>query len=159
MKKIAKLLVVTALLTALFAMPVMAREVSFSSENTDYLITLLNNNATKLQNELAAFAKTQAGPNAQAIIAAQTALVNGKIAAVNKECAENHIQCLTKKAYDAQQTEARRLSELNYMKTLHGSLQTPEVVNAQKQYDLAIADTAAKNAYLAEAKVKLAPYM
>ena len=69
MKKITKLLAVTAILTMIFAMPVMAKEVSFSSENTDYLITLLNNNAAKLNGDLANFIKVQAGPGADAIIA------------------------------------------------------------------------------------------
>ena len=100
MKKITKLLVVSAVLTMLFAMPVMAKEVSFSSENTDYLITLLNANTAKLNGDLANFIKVQCGPGADAIIANQTALVNSKIAAVNKECAENHIAFLNQKIYN-----------------------------------------------------------
>ena len=161
MKKITKILVVSAILTMLFAMPVMAREVSFSSDNTDYLITLLNNNTAKLQGELAAFAKVQCGPNAQAVIANQTALVNAKIAAVNKECAQNHLECLGKKVYNDKQFEATRLNQLNWFKTLAQGSSTwnDEVAAAQKEYDAAVAKTAADSAYLATAQAKLAPYL
>ena len=161
MKKITKLLVVTAILTMIFAMPVMAREVSFSSDNTDYLITLLNNNAAKLNGELADFAKVQVGPNAQAIIASQTALVNSKIAAVNKECAQNHLACLSGKVYNAKQLEATRLAQLNYFKGLLNVSPTwsDEVASAQKEYDAVVAERQAAEAYLAAAQTKLAPYL
>ena len=161
MKKITKILVVSAILTMLFAMPVMAREVSFSSDNTDYLITLLNNNTAKLQGELAAFSKVQCGPNAQAVIANQTALVNAKIAAVNKECAQNHLECLGKKVYNDKQFEATRLNQLNWFKTLAQSSSTwnDEVAAAQKEYDTVVAERAAAEAYLAAAQTKLAPYL
>jgi len=159
MKKITKLLIVSAILAMVFAMPVMAKEVSFSAENTDYLIVLLNNNANKLNNELSDFIKVQCGPNADAVIASQTALVNAKIASVNKECAENHIECLTKIVNEAKAIEKTRLDQLNWFKSLHGTITSNEINQAQAQYDAAVADTAAKEAYLAAAKVKLAPYM
>ena len=161
MKKITKLLVVTAILTMIFAMPVMAREVSFSSENTDYLITLLNNNAAKLNGELANFAKVQCGPNAQAVIANQTALVNSKIAAVNKECAQNHLTMLSGKVYNAKQLEATRLAQLNNFKALCNVSPTwaDEVAAAQKEYDACVANTTAAEAYLAAAQTKLASYL
>ncbi|MBO4904539.1 MAG: hypothetical protein J5367_04890 [Lachnospiraceae bacterium] len=161
MKKITKLLVVSAILTMIFAMPVMAKEVSFASENTDYLITLLNGNAAKLNGALADFAKVQAGPNAQAVIANQTALVNSKIAAVNKECAENHITLLNGKVYNLKQIEATRLAQLNNFKSLLTMSNTwaPQVAAAQKEYDTAVAARVAAEQYLATAKVKLAPYM
>ena len=159
MKRITKLLVVTAILTMIFAMPVMAREVSFSSENTDYLITLLNNNTAKLRTGLAEFAKTQTGPKADAVIAAQTALVENKIAAVNKECAQNHLACLTQKVNDAKADQKRALDQINSIKLLQGNAVTNECVAAQAQYDAATANLAAKEAYLAQAQVKLAPYM
>ena len=161
MKKITKVLVVSAILTVLFAQPVMAREVSFSSENTDYLITLLNNNAAKLQGDLANFAKVQCGPNAQAIIAQQTALVNGKIAAVNKECAQNHLECLSKKVYNLKTLEGTRLAQLNWFKSLAAGSSTwnDEVASAQKEYDTVAAERAAAEAYLAAAQTKLAPYL
>ena len=113
MKKITKLLAVTAILTMIFAMPVMAREASYASENTDVLISLLNGNAVRLQNELAEFVKVQAGPNAEAVIAAQTALVNNKIARVNRDCAENHIACLTAKVTDAKADQKKALDQIN----------------------------------------------
>ena len=161
MKKITKLLAVTAILTMIFAMPVMAKEVSFSSENTDYLITLLNNNAAKLNGDLANFIKVQAGPGADAIIANQTALVNSKIAAVNKECAQNHIEFLNAKVYNLKQLEATRLTPLNYFKGLLQMSPTwaPQVASAQKEYDTVVAARVAAEQYLATAKVKLAPYL
>ncbi len=161
MKKITKLLVVSAIFTMLFAMPVMAREVSFSSENTDYLITLLNNNTAKLQGELAAFSKVQCGPGADAIIANQTALVNSKIAAVNKECAQNHLAMLSGKVYNAKQLEATRLAQLNWFKTLLAGSNTwaDEVAMAQAQYDACVAARVAAEQYLATAQTKLAAYL
>ena len=161
MKKIAKILVVSAILTMILAMPVMAREVSFSSENTDYLITLLNNNAAKLNGELSDFIKVQCGPNKDAIIANQTALVANKIAAVNKECAQNHLDMLNAKVYNLKQLEATRLTQLNYFKGLLTQSNTwaDEVVSAQKEYDTVVAERVAAEQYLATAKVKLAPYM
>ena len=161
MKKITKLLVVSAIFTMLFAMPVMAKEVSFSSENTDYLITLLNNNTAKLQGGLAEFTKVQCGPNANAIIAAQTALVNGKIAKVNKECAENHLYMLNAKVYNLKQLEKTRQDQLNWFTSLAQQSTTwnDEVASAQKELAAVSAQRAAAEAYLAAAQAKLAVYM
>ena len=161
MKKITKLLVVSALLAAMFTMPVMAREVSFSSDNTDYLITLLNNNTAKLQGELARFVSLQQGPGADATIAAQTALVNNKIAVTNKECAENHIAMLSAKVYNLTQLQATRQKQLAWFQSLAQTSSTwnDEVASAQKEYDSVSAELAAAQQYLADAKVKLAPFM
>ncbi|MCR5508104.1 MAG: hypothetical protein K6F34_05405 [Lachnospiraceae bacterium] len=161
MRKIAKFLVISAILTVLFAMPVMAREVSFSSENTDYLITLLKGNEAKLTGALNEYAKVQAGPSAQAAIARQTAIVNSQIAAVNKECSQNHIQFLNTRLNNAKKVEATRLNQLNYFKGLYAvsSSWAPQVAVAQAEYDSAAAITASVEADLAAAKVKLAPYL
>ena len=161
MKKITKLFVVSAIFTMLFAMPVMAREVSFSSENTDYLITLLNNNTAKLQGELAAFTKVQCGPNADAVVAAQTALVNGKIATVNKECAQNRLAMLNAKVYNLKQLEATRQAQLNWFTTLAQQSTTwnDEVAAARKELNTVSAERAAAEAYLAAAQAKLAAYL
>ncbi len=161
MKKITKLLAVTALLAAMFAMPVMAREVSFSSDNTDYLITLLNNNTAKLQGELQRFISLQVGPGADAAIAAQTNLVANKIAVTNKECAENHIACLTGKVYNLTQLQATRQKQLTWFQSLAATSPSwnDEVASAQKELDTVTAQLAAAQAYLADAKVKLAPFM
>ena len=161
MKKITKLLVVASLLAAIFAMPVMAEEVSYSAANTDYLITLLNNNAAKLNGELNDFIKVQSGPNAEAIIAAQKALVADKIAKVNKQCAQNHIKFLEGRVYNKTVLLNTRLAQLNNFKTLAIGSPTwnDEVAAAQKEYDTVAAEKAAAEAYLAEAKVKLAPYL
>lgn len=161
MRKFTKILAVSALLTALFAMPVMAREVSFASDNTDYLITLLNNNTAKLTADLNRFISVQSGPNKDTVIAAQTALVNNKIATVNKECAENHIDCLSKNVYNLKQVEATRLAQLNWFKGLAATSTTwnDECAAAQSQYDSAVAARTAAEAKLADAKVKLAPFM
>ena len=161
MKKIAKLLVVTALLVSICAMPVMAREVSFSSDNTDYLITMLNNNANKLNADLAIFISQQCGPNADAVIAAQKALVANKIAAVNKECAQNHIEFLKGRVYNKTVLLGTRLQQLNSFKALAAGSPTwnDEVAAAQKEYDTVAAEKAAAEAYLAAAQVKLAPYL
>ncbi len=161
MKKIAKLLVVTALITAIFAMPVMAREVSYSGDNTDYLISLLNNNAAKLNSELADFVKVQCGPNKDAIIASQTALVNAKIAAVNKECAQNHLDYLKGRVYNKTVLQATRQKQLDNFKALAVGSPTwnDEVAAAQKELDTVTAEKAAAEAKLAEAQVKLASYL
>ena len=154
MKKIAKLIAVVSILTVLFTVPVMAREVSFSSDNTDYLIVLLNNNAAKMNNDLATFVKAQAGPGSEAIVANQTALVAAKIAQINKECAQNHLQMLQTKVYNAKQFEATRLAQLNNFKGLYATSATwaPQVAMAQAEYDKAVAARTAAEAYLAAAQ-------
>ena len=161
MKKLTKVIAVLAALTMLFAVPVMAREVSFSSENTDVLIQLLNGNTAKVQGELADWKKVQCGPGADAIIAAQTAMVNSKLAAVNKECAENHINLLKGKVYNAKQLEATRLAQLNNFKTLYAGSASwiGELQKAQKEYDDCVAARVAAEAYLATAQTKLAPFL
>ncbi len=161
MKKITKLLVVASLLAAIFAMPVMAQEVSFSANNTDYLITLLNNNAAKLNGELNDFIRVQAGPNADAIIAAQKALVADKIAKVNKQCALNHLEFLKGRVSNLTNLLATRQQQLNNFTTLAAGSPTwnDEVAAAQKEYDAVAAQKAAAEAYLAAAQVKLAPYL
>ncbi len=161
MKKLTKIIAVLAALTMIFAIPVMAREVSFSSENTDVLIQLLNGNTAKVQNELADWKKVQCGPGADAIIAAQTAMVNSKLAAVNKECAENHINLLKGKVYNAKQLEATRLAQLNNFKTLYAGSASwiGELQKAQKEYDDCVAARVAAEAYLAAAQTKLAPFL
>ncbi len=159
MKKITKLLVISAVFTMIFALPVMAKDVSFSSDNTDQLITLLNNNAANVNAGLDEFVKVQCGPNAKAVIAAQKALVAQKIVSVNKECAENHIDYLTKKVNEAKIVENDRLNQLNYVKGIHGDIVSSDVILAQKEYNDAVADSASKEAYLEAAKVKLASYL
>ncbi|MCR5221844.1 MAG: hypothetical protein K6D90_03190 [Lachnospiraceae bacterium] len=161
MKKLTKIIAVLAALTMLFAIPVMAREVSFSSENTDVLIQLLNGNAAKVQGQLADWKKVQCGPGADAIIAAQTAMVNSKLAAVNKECAQNHINLLKGKVYNAKQLEATRLAQLNNFKTLYAGSASwiGELQKAQKEYDDCVAARVAAEAYLAAAQTKLAPFL
>ena len=161
MKKITRLLVCALLLCALFTLPAMAREVSFSDENTDVLITLLNNNAARMNGDLADFIKVQSGPGADAIIAAQKTLVANKIAQINKECAQNHIQLLEGKVYNAKQLEATRLAQLNNFKALYAGSPSfiREYTIAQKEYDDCVAFRKAAEAYLATAKVKLAPYL
>lgn len=161
MKKFTKMIAVLAVLTMIFALPVMAREVSFSSENTDVLIQMLNQNTAKVQSELADWKKVQCGPGADAIIAAQTAMVNSKLAAVNKECAENHINLLKGKVYNAKQLEATRLAQLNNFKTLYAGSASwiGELQKAQKEYDDCVAARVAAEAYLAAAQTKLAPFL
>ncbi len=159
MKKIRKVMIVSAIMAMIFAVPVLAKDVSFSSENTDYLIVLLNNNAAKVNSELNDFIKVQCGPNAEAVIANQKALCAAKIASVNKECSENHIACLTQKVNDAKLVEKTRLDQLNWIKSIQGNIVSPDIITAQAQYDQAVAARAAAEEYLAAAKVKLAPYM
>ncbi len=161
MKKITKLLAATAVLAALFATPVLAIDASYSADNTDFLIVQLNNNAAKLNGELNDFIKVQTGPNAEAVIAAQKVLVANKIANVNRACSQNHINNLAGKVYNAKVNEANALSQLNWSKSLAANSATfnGQVEVAQKVYDNAVAATAAAEAYLAEAKVKLAPFM
>ena len=161
MKKITKIIITLALLCAMLTLPAMAREVSFSDENTDALITLLNNNAARMNGDLADFIKVQAGPGSDAIIAAQKVLVANKIAQINKECAQNHIQMLEGKVYNAKQLEATRLTQLNNFKTLYAG--SPSFIGelniAQKEYDNCVAKRTAAEAYLATARIKLAPYL
>ena len=161
MKRITKILAVSALLAAMLVTPVLAVDASYGADNTDFIIVQLNNNAAKLNGELNDFIKVQTGPNAEAVIAAQKALVASKIASVNRACAQNHLNNLAGKVYNAKVNEANALSQLNWSKSLAANSASfnGQVETAQRIYDNAVAATAAAEAYLAEAKVKLASYM
>ncbi len=161
MKRIIGVIAAVSMLLALFTIPASAREVSFSDENTDVLILMLNNNAAKMNADLADFIKVQSGPDAAAIAASQTALVAAKIAQINKECALNHLQLLEGKVYNAKQLEQTRLVQLNNFKGLNAVMPNwlREEAQAQKEYDLCVAQRIFAENYLAAAKVKLAPYL
>ncbi len=158
MKTLVKLFVVSALFTVLFAMPVMAKEVSISSPNTDVLIQKLNANAAKLNEGFNAFAKTQCGPGAEAAIAQQAALVTAQTAAVNKECAQNHLEYLGKKLALAQQYEGYRKAQLDWFTALSQGTNAyaRELAVAQAEYASAQAITAADAAALSYAQGALA---
>ena len=155
MKKITKLLVVSAIFTMLFAMPVMAREAGISSENTDQLITLLNNNTAQLQKELADFVSVQVGKEADGVISSQTALVNDELAKFNRECAENHINFLEAGLKNAAALEERCQAMVTYATNNEASM----ISSAQAELSKAGVDKAAAEAALAAAKAKLAAYM
>lgn len=159
MKMITKLFAATALFTMLFAMPVLAKEVSISSTNTDVLIKMLNDNASKLNAGFNEFAKTQVGPGAEASIAAQAALVTSTTAKVNKECAENHIDYLTKKYNTAVEYEKYRKAQLDWFTALNqtgNGAFARELSVAQAEYASAVAITAADAAALSYAQGALA---
>ncbi len=161
MKRITKLIAATLVFALVLAMPVMAREVSFSSDNTDVLVNLLNANAARMNGELNDFIKVQTGANKDAIVAAQTALVQSSIAKINKECAQNHLECLAGKVYYAKQVEATRQAQYNWFKSLYDNSPSyaAEFTKAQSDLAIATADRVAAENYLAAAQAKLAPYL
>ena len=158
MKLITKLLVVSALFTFLFALPVMAHPASIGAENTDVLMAQLQANATKEYNAFQDFAKVQCGPNAQAIIAQQAALVTHDVAAVNKACAANHIEMKAARADLAQKVEATRKAQLDWFTGLsqNTNAYARELAVAQAEYAAAVQITANANAELAYAQSALA---
>ncbi len=158
MKAITKVLVVSALFTMLFALPVMAKEVSISSTNTDVLIQKLQANAAAMNKGFNEFAKTQVGPGAEASIAAQAALVTAQTAAVNKECAQNHLEYLNKKLNLAKEYEGYRKAQLDWFTALSQGTNAyaRELAVAQAEYASAVAITAADAAALSYAQGALA---
>ncbi len=158
MKTITKLVLVSALFTFLFAMPVMAQTASIGAENTDVLMQKLQANATKEYNAFQDFAKVQAGPNAQAVIAQQAAVVTHDVAAVNQASAKNHIQMLTAKADLAKKVEATRKAQLDWFTALSAgsNAYARELGVAQAEYAAAQQLTATANANLAYAQSALA---
>ena len=158
MKKLTKVLVVSAMFTLLFALPVMAKEVSISSTNTDVLLQKLQANATMMYKGYAEFAKTQVGPGAEASIAAQAALVTAQTAAVNKECAENHLEYLNKKLNLAKEYEGYRKAQLDWFTKLSQGTNAyaRELAVAQAEYAAAVQITAQDAAALAYAQGALA---
>ncbi len=158
MKTITKLFVVSALFTFLFALPVMAHPASIGAENTDVLMSKLQANATKEYNAFQDFAKVQCGPNAQAIVAQQAALVTKDIAAVNKNCAINHIEMKAAKADLAKKVEATRKAQLDWFTALsaNSNAYARELSVAQAEYAAAAQITATANAELAYAQSALA---
>ncbi len=158
MKFTTKLLIVSAMFTMLFAFPVMAQTCSIGSENTDVLMQKLQANATKEYNAFQDFAKVQCGPNAQAIIAQQAALVTKDVAAVNKNCAINHIQMKAARLDLAQKTEATRKAQLDWFTALSQGTNAyaRELAVAQAEYASAVQITATATAELAYAQSSLA---
>ena len=160
MKKITKVLLVSALFTFLFALPVMAKPVtSISAEKTDVLLQKLQANATKEYNAFQDFAKVQCGPNAQAIIAAQAAIVQKDVAAVNKASAQNHIEMLATKAYQAKVAEGTRKAQLDWFTALNqngNGAFARELAVAQAEYAAAVQITATAEANLAYGQSALA---
>ena len=160
MKSIVKLLVVSAFLTLMFAMPVMAKPVtSISAENTDVLLQKLQANATKTYNGYQEFVKVQCGPTAQTAIAQQAAIVTRDIAAVNKASAQNHIEMLATKAYQAKVAEGTRKAQLDWFTALNQSGNgafARELAVAQAEYAAAVQITATAEANLAYGQAALA---
>ena len=158
MKLTTKLLIVTAMFTMLFALPVMAQDASFGYASTDALMTKLQANATAEYNAFQEFAKVQSGPNAQAIIAAQAAVVTKDVAAVNKGCALNHIEMLKTQAYNAKTVEATRKAQLDWFTALSQGTNAyaRELAVAQAEYASAVQITATADANLAYAQAALA---
>ncbi len=158
MKTITKLIVVSALFTFLFALPVMAQTASIGAENTDVLIQKLQANATKEYNAFQDFCKVQAGPTAQAAIAQQAAIVTRDVAAVNKNCSINHLQMLAAKADLAKKVEATRKAQLDWFTALSQGTNAyaRELGVAQAEYAAAVQITATAQANLAYAQGALA---
>ena len=161
MKSIVKLLVVSAFLTLLFAMPVMAHPASIGSENTDVLMQQLQANATKEYNAFVELAKVQQGPGAEAAVAQLAATVTKDVAAVNKNCAINHIETLAAKADLAKKVEATRKAQLDWFTALSAGTNAyaRELAVAQAEYAAAVQITANANANLAYAQSALANLM
>ena len=160
MKSIVKVLVVSAFLTLIFAMPVMAKPVtSISAENTDVLMQKLQANATKTYNAYQEFVKVQCGPTAQTAIANQAAIVTRDIAAVNKASAQNHLEMLAAKADLAKKVEATRKAQLNWFTALNqngNGAFARELAVAQAEYAAAVQITATAEANLAYGQSALA---
>ena len=68
---------------------------------------------------------------------------------------------LSKKVYNLTQLQATRQKQLSWFQSLAQTSPTwnPQVASAQKEYDTVTAQLAAAQQYLADAKVKLAPFM
>ena len=159
MKTITKLFVVSALFTFLFALPVMAKPVaSIGAENTDVLMQKLQANATKEYNAFQAFVSVQCGPNAEAAIANQAAIVQKDVAAVNKASAQNHLDMLAAKADLAQKVEATRKVQLDWFTSLSQGTNAyaRELAVAQAEYAAAQQITATAQANLAYGQAALA---
>ena len=162
MKSIVKLLVVSAFLTLIFAMPVMANPAaSISAENTDVLMQKLQANATKEYNAFQELAKVQQGPGAEAAVANLAATVTKDVAAVNRNSAINHIEMLTAKAALEQKVCATRKAQLDWFTALSAgnNAYVRELAQAQADYAAASARLDAANANLAYAQSALANLM
>ena len=161
MKSIVKLLVVSAFLTLLFAMPVMAHPASIGSENTDVLIQKLQANATKEYNAFVELAKVQQGPGAEAAVAQLAATVTKDVAAVNKNCALNHIEMLATRADFEAKVCATRKAQLDWFTALSAGTNAyaRELAQAQADYAVASQRLATANAKLAYAQSALANLM
>ena len=157
MRKIAKFLIVTAVMTVLFAVPAMA-EITISSENTDQMVNLLNQHDNTVIGQVQSWSNTQVGSNSLVLVNNHTQSVIYQLAQEDKVAADNHILFLERKLANAKDIEATRLTQYNTFAGVYAN-DPGRVADALNQYNQAVAARVAAEQNLAAAKVKLAKWL
>lgn len=163
MKKFTKLVALTAALTMLFAMPVMANNdkiVIISSEDTDQLVTLTDAHNLQLLSALEDVTKFASSDAAMADAKIHMNKVYQQIHHEDQDIANNHLYYLNQVVYNSQQDVIHRQQNIANLQQL--AITSPYyntlIPNEQAGLNAACAKLANDQAKLAAAKVKLAKY-
>lgn len=156
MKKLARIIVLTAAMTFIFALPVMANEdkiVKISSENTDQLITLIDAHNREILNSVMDINKFATTDEALLSAKAHMYKVYYSVIHEDKDICENHIKYL-QECVNFDQTDLVNKKAIvdNFSSNPGLAVYLPQ---AQKDYDAAVAKLAYDQDRLATGTAKL----
>lgn len=163
MKKFTKIIALTAALTMLFALPVMANHdkiVIISSENTDQLVTLIDAHNLQLLSALEDVTKFASSDAAMADAKLHMNKVYEQIHHEDQDIANNHLVYLNQKVYNAQQDVLHGQQNIASLQNLGQTspYYLTLIPNEQAFLNGAMARLAQAQADYAAAQVKLAKY-
>jgi len=164
MKKFTKIIALTAALTMLFALPVMANDdkfVTISSENTDQLVTLIDAHNLKTLAALEDVTKFASSDAAMADAKIHMAIVYNQLHHEDQDIANNHLYYLNQVVYNAQQDVIHGQQNVASLQNL-GATVSPYyltlIPNEQKNLDAATARLVEAQAKYVAGQAKLAKY-
>jgi len=163
MKKLTKIVVLTAALTMLFALPVMAnsdKEVTISSTNTDQLVALTDAHNLQLLSAVENVTKFASSDAAMADAKIHINKVYEQIHHEDQDIANNHLYYLNQVVYNAQQDVLHCQQNVASMQALGATSPYYLTLIPARQAELDAANVRLANAIanLEAGKVKLAKY-
>lgn len=163
MKRLKRIVALTAALSMIFALPVMASEdkiVKISSESTDQLVTLTDAHNLQLLSALEDVTKFASSDAAMADAKIHMSRVYDQIHHEDQDIANNHLYYLNQVVYNAQQDVIHTQENIANLKNLGAT--SPYYLtllpNAENEYNAAVAKLAQAQANYAAGQAKLAKY-
>ena len=162
MKKFTRIIALTAALTMIFALPVMAedKKVLISSESTDQLVALTDAHNLQLLSALEDVSKFASSDAAMADAKLHMSKVYDQIHHEDQDIANNHLYYLNQVVYNAQQDVIHTQENIANLQNLGAT--SPYYLtllpNAQNEFNAAVAKLAQAQANYEAGKVKLAKY-